>query len=121
LPAEPWRRLWAGRLPRRARQISGGVRKCEDARVVALLFGFVGGASKPARRFRNITAHFEPVSRFEGCENVIRIARRWRWCAQCRYERSELRHDRYVARQRRFEQMTAIGIARRFSHLQLDS
>jgi hypothetical protein len=108
LPAEPWRRLWAGRLPRRARQISGGVRKCEDARVVALLFGFVGGASKPARRF-------------EGCENVIRIARRWRWCAQCRYERSELRHDRYVARQRRFEQMTAIGIARRFSHLQLDS
>jgi hypothetical protein len=49
------------------------VRESENASVVALFFGFVGGAPQPARCFRHFTAHFERLSRLEGQENVIRI------------------------------------------------
>jgi len=82
------------------------VRESEDARVVALFFGFVGGAPKPARRFRNVAARFERLCRFEGQENAIRIGKRGPRCAQCRFERLgiELGHDRYVSSRSRVEQ-----------------
>jgi hypothetical protein len=82
------------------------MRESEDARVVALFFGFIGGAPKPARCFRNVAAHFERLSRFEGQENAIRIGKRGSRCAQCRREGAgvELGHDRYVSRPRRIEQ-----------------
>jgi hypothetical protein len=73
LSAERWRRRCHGGLRCRARQIGRGVRESEDARVVPLFFGFVGGASKPARCLRDVTARFERLSRFEGHQDVIRI------------------------------------------------
>ena len=99
------------RLPRRARQIGRRVRESEDALVVALFFGFVGGAPNPTRRFRNIAARFERLSRFEGQEHLIRIGTRGPRCAQCRRERSrtELRHDGYVSSRLRLEQELIMG------------